>query len=93
VFRVDDKTYKVFKFKENELEHSHSIKYSYFEKDLGFVAFINYFEESYSIMEGITMKLDREKKVNVPSLIDSLVADTAFFEYPTYLDAPPIPGI
>lgn len=89
-YRIEDATYKVFKFKEDELRHSHSVKYSYFVKDLGFVAFINYFEETYSVMEDTTTDLNSQRRVNLSSLIDSIVGDTAFFEYPTYLDAPPV---
>lgn len=89
---IDDGFFKIYKFKENELQSSHDIKYSYFIDNIGFIAYIDYFDKKYSVLKKVKHNENSVLDENeLQILIHSLVSDSVFFEYPKYFPPPPVP--
>jgi hypothetical protein len=90
---VGERVETIYKFKEDELLNSHSVKYSYFVPDIGFILLIDYFNNDYSVIR--IPKTNSEIGNQYSSLeifIESTLNDSAFFEYPKYFEPPPMPA-
>lgn len=89
---VNNRAYNLYKFKEDELLHSNSIKYSYYLKDIGFVCYIDYYERKYKYLEQIKSNyLPNTNIEDIKLLISFLVNDSTFFEPLKTIIPPPVP--
>ncbi len=89
MFKIENNEYTVYRYLENFLDEKDCNGYSYYLKDVGFIAYINTKSEYYWVIKEISNSAylsdsHREK------LIKSLKDDTVFFKNKRYV--PPIPN-
>lgn len=88
-YQIHETSTRVFKFKVDELESSHRFRYVYFSGEFGFLAFADPLENKYTISKGGDFE-NRDLRV-LGLLVDKVLSDSSFFEYPVFMPPPPVP--
>ncbi|MBN2520153.1 MAG: hypothetical protein JXB17_06595 [Bacteroidales bacterium] len=88
-YTIDRDKFKVYRFKEDVLQSSNSIKYSYYLINFGFIYYYDFYEEYY--FEVNEFKGNSNYKISdIKKLINLLVNDSTFFVLPEVI-SPPTP--